>query len=604
MDEARRSGRGGPRHGLSRWLARTVGAALFATGLGAAGAAHRPASHLARPPTVAPSSTPEIAADSASSPAPAPSSPPKPASMAATKAPPKPASPLAHCAGADAVPPLQKTWATCANDRSHETVTLVFVTDMHAHVHRYLPGKRSPLSVLRAYVARRRIETGGRVLFLDGGDDLEKGALLDAWSGGAATVHLLDHLGLDARTLGNHDFAYGVASVLAQTKTTAFPVLASNVDGPAGFGARRTVMLDVGCAKIGLFGLLLPPYDERDEIHDVPYLGAFTTHHDDDGRYPRLAEALAKELRVAGADAVVGLDHLGMVRDRPILDEAPSVDLVLSGHDHFHLGGQPLRGKFGVLVDGGSFLPGQGDANGEAHVDEITLDVDLEKHTARLVGTKTLRLADVADLDLDLEAEVERMQACFAKGTDEPIADLAFPLRAGAPAAWAPIVSAAIQRRFPKADAWLFERASFGGIAKEDLSEGPVTAQGLAHFAYVEKQAPGGPGFTALVPVPIEGRALLALCAAKTHAAWNLRVERHCPASIEEDRTYLLVIQRRLLHAPARAFPAVPSGFPDAAHVDHDAVEVRDLLIEHAKARGAACLFLDRDQEAPCRPPK
>lgn len=591
---------GGTRAG---WLARGVVAALLATGIGAAGAAHRPTSLATPPKAAAPSSTPEVAVDSASV-LPAPPVPPPSKAPVVSKAPAKPASPLAHCPGVDAVPPPAKTFATCAGDRTHETVTLVFVTDMHAHVHRYLPGKRSPLSVLRAFVARRRVETGGRVLFVDGGDDLEKGALLDAWSDGAATVHLIDHLGLDARTLGNHDFAYGTQSVLAQTQTTAFPVLASNVDGPPGFAAKRTVILDVGCAKIGLFGLLLPPYDERDEIHDVPYLGAFATHHDEDGRYPRLAEALAKELRAAGADAVIALDHLGMVRDRPILDEAASVDLVLSGHDHFHLGGQPLRGKFGVLVDGGSFLPGQGDANGEAHVDEITVDVDLEKHTAKLLGTKTHRLADLADLDVDLEAEVERMQACFAKGTDEPIADLAFPVRAGAPAVWAPIVTAALQRRFPKADAWLFERASFGGIAKEDLSEGPVTAQGLAHFAYVEKQAPGGPGFTALVPVTLGGRALQALCTAPTYTTWNLRVERHCPETIDESASYQLVIQRRLLHAPGRAFSRIPAGFPDAGHVDHGAVEVRDLLIDHAKARGAACLFLDRDQPAPCRAAK
>jgi len=590
--------------GSGRSAGRVVGRVLFATllatGLGGASAAHRPTHYLATPSGhPAPSTTGEFAVDSASI-APMTSVAPKAAPKPVPKPAARPTTPLSHCAGVDAVPPPAKTFATCTPDQGHETITLVFVTDMHAHVHRYLPGKRSPLSVLRAYAARRRVETGGRVLFLDGGDDLEKGALLDARSEGAATIHLVDHLGLDARTIGNHDFAYGAASVLTQASTTAFPVLASNVDGPPGFGARRTVTLQVGCAKVGLFGLLLPPYDELDESHDTPYLGAFTARRDPDGRYPKLAEALAKELRADGADVVIGLNHLGMARDRPILEEAPTVDLVLSGHDHFHIGG-PLRGRYGFLVDGGSFLPGQGDANGEAHVDEVTIDVDLGRHAVRLLGMKSLRLADLPDLDADLEAEVERMQACFAPGADAPIADLAFPVRASAPAVWAPIVEAALRRRFPSADAWLFERASYGGIAKGDLSEGPVSAQALADFAYVEKQKPGGPGFTALVPVAIEGAALRALCAAPTYTAWDLRVQRHCPDEIVDGRTYQLVIQRRTLYAPRRAFSTVPAGFPDAARVDAGAVEVRDLLIEHARARGAACLLLDRDLPGPCR---
>ena len=585
---------------MGRGLGRVLFATVLATGLGGASAAHRPTSRvLAATGSAAPSTTAEFAVDSASL-APMTSLAPTAAPKSVSKPVVKPTTPLSHCAGVDAVPPVQKTFASCTPDQGRERITLVFVTDMHAHMHRYLPGKRSPLSVLRAYAARRRVETGGRVLFLDGGDDLEKGALFDARSEGAATLHLVDHLGLDARTLGNHDFAYGPASVMAQASTTSFPVLASNLDGPAGFGARRTITLDVGCAKVGLFGLLLPPYDELDETHDAPYLGAFTAHHDADGRYPKLAEALAKELRAQGADVVIGLNHLGMARDRPILEEAPTVDLVLSGHDHFHFGG-PLRGRYGFLVDGGSFLPGQGDANGEAHVDEVTLDVDLGRHAVRLVGTKSLRLADLPDLDTDLEAEVERMQACFAPGADAPIADLAFPLRASAPAVWVPIVEAALRRRFPRADAWLFERASYGGIAKADLSEGPVSAQALADFAYVEKQKPGGPGFTALVPVTIDGAALRALCAAPTYTSWDLRVQRHCPDEIVDGQTYQLVVQRRTLYAPKRAFSTVPAGFPDAARVDVGAVEVRDLLIDHARARGAACLLLDRDLPGPCR---
>ncbi len=579
---------------------------MMVVGLGASRAADRA---LVTPTSPAPSATLPSATMTLAPTAVAPPPRPVATTVAATPVPQpkatKTPNALSACAGQDSVPPLPKLAAACDSNAEHERVTLIFVTDMHAHVHRYLPGGRSPLGVLRAYVARRRIETGGRVVFLDGGDDLEKGSLFDARSEGAATIHLLDHLGLDVRMLGNHDFAYGTSSVLAQTTTQAFPVLASNVDGPPGFAAKRTVQLQVGCTKIGLFGLLVPPYDERDEPHDGPYLSEFHVHRDPDGRYPKLAEGFARELRAGGADVVIALNHLGMARDRPIIDEAPSVDVVLSGHDHFHIGG-PLHGKHGFLYDGGSFLAGQGDANGEAHVDEIVLAVDRVSGVTRVRLEKTTshRLADLPDLDVALEAEVQRMQDCFAKDALTPIADLARPMRAAEPDVWTTVVDAALVRRFPHADAWLYERASYGGIAKTDLSEGPVTAQDLANFSYVEKQRAGGPGFTAMVPVSVSGQQLRAICAAKTHTTWNLRVQRHCPPqhTLVDDSVYTLLVQRRTLYAPTRAFSELPAGFPSAGHADHDAVEIRDLLIEHARARGAACLMLDRDQPAPCRP--
>src|SRR5439155_14262732 len=107
------------------------------------------------------------------------------------------------------------------------------------------------------------------------------------------------------------------------------------------FAARRTTVFEVGCARIGVFGLVINGYDESDERIDAPYLGVFAQEHDEGAdRYVSTAAALVKELReTQKVDAVIAVDHLGAYRDRMLIDQVPGLDLVISAHDHMALNG-------------------------------------------------------------------------------------------------------------------------------------------------------------------------------------------------------------------------------------------------------------------------
>jgi 2',3'-cyclic-nucleotide 2'-phosphodiesterase (5'-nucleotidase family) len=511
--------------------------------------------------------------------------------------------PIDRCGAAVAPPAPRPELATCAGGKTNQQVTILHVGDLHAHFQPDANG-RSPFAILRAHADRRRRETGGALLFVDAGDALEKGSLADARSEGDATIHLLDRLGLDLRTLGNHDFAWGLPAVLRQIASPSHDVLASNVrpvrDG-IDWRAKRYVIKEVGCAKIGLFGLLTEPYDETDERVDAPYFGLLEATHDlgAPGRYVDTARALVRELReVEGVHAVIAVDHLGMARDRALIDAVAGLDLVISGHDHLAIGGA-IYGRHGAIVASGSPL------TGPARVGEVVLEVDLVGRRARPSAATLRRIAELDDLDPAVQAEVERVIDCFVPEGDRPIADLAAPMGSGAIDVWSAIVDEGVRMRWPDVRAIFYEGWSRGGPLKGDLPAGPVTAQALADLAWPERQMPGTPGFTALEPIEIDGATLRTLCRVplRPNAAGE-RLHRVCPPpdAIDVGARHRIAIERRPLHAPARAFVSVPEGFP-APPPRSNAVEIVDLLLDVAKARGRACRALDRDQPSPCRLP-
>ncbi len=498
---------------------------------------------------------------------------------------------------------------------SRERITLLHVSDIHAHW-QPMPdprGARSPLAIVAAYVERRRRETGGRALFFDAGDDLEKGSVADLLSNGDATVHLLDRLGLDARTLGNHDFAYGIDSVLKQGEAS-YPLLASNLsylgDGTSAdrdartFGGKRSVVFEVGCVKVGVFGLTIDAYDERDERVDAPYLGAFAQTHDagDHDRYVETARAIVQELRdQQHVDAVVAVDHLGAPLDRMLIDEVPGLDVVISGHDHRPIYGH-WQGRFGALVDSGSWIGAMHDMR----IGEVTLEIDREHHSSTLVGATAHRLDELADHDAAMESEVRRMLACVAPKADERLTDTTSPISAGRPDGWAPVLDAAITRQFPTRDAILYEAFEYGGPMKEELLPGPVTTQKLIDLAYVERQRSGGPGFTAFVGVDVQPSVLRQICESIVHATPGRSIHRVCPSReafsrAEADRrTMRLVIERRPLYFPDGVFWTVPDHFPTAEAIATPPRETYELLADYARDRGKQCKAIDRDVAVAC----
>ncbi len=170
-------------------------------------------------------------------------------------------------------------------------------------------------------------EQGVPVLTLDAGDQ-SQGTLFYTTYGGKAEVEMMNLIGFDAMTLGNHEFNRGPDSLAEMLATAEFPIVAGNVRVEGGHPLagliRDHLILEAGDLKIGVLGVSTP---------DTVFLsspGDAVTFEDPASH---LTAAIAR-LRGEGVHNIVVLSHLGFVQDQALAAAVDGISLIVGGHSH------------------------------------------------------------------------------------------------------------------------------------------------------------------------------------------------------------------------------------------------------------------------------
>lgn len=182
------------------------------------------------------------------------------------------------------------------------------------------------------------------VLF-DGGDQFQ-GTLLYQLYQGQLAAEMMNALGYDAMTAGNHEFGDGPEVLREFIDSVYFPVLLANGDlsrEPALAGALpRSVTISVAGEQIGLIGIA----PENTSVLTGP--GQRIT-------FSAPAAAVQKEvdlLKQKGIDKIVLLSHSGYSVDLRLARETTGVDVIVGGHSHTLLGDNLLgaSGPYPTMV--------------------------------------------------------------------------------------------------------------------------------------------------------------------------------------------------------------------------------------------------------------
>jgi 5'-nucleotidase/UDP-sugar diphosphatase len=200
---------------------------------------------------------------------------------------------------------------------------------------------------------------GEPVLLFDAGDFL--GGAPFAWlalNGSAPELTIMQEMGYDAVTIGNHEYDYG-PDVLAQYLLTAgYPeahqktlVLASNTEAPsdnplAAQGLyRKTGMFElVNGLRVGVFGLI-----GKDAVLSLGETEGMQFLDQDE-----TARQMVDELKGQGADVIVCLSHSGVDEDRELARAVPDIDVIVGGHSHTALFEPVIQGST-IIVQAGCF---------------------------------------------------------------------------------------------------------------------------------------------------------------------------------------------------------------------------------------------------------
>lgn len=259
-------------------------------------------------------------------------------------------------------------------------VDVMFVHDTHSHLESFttlVDGRTQEIggyARLKTFIDEQKGKNAD-TLVVDGGD-FSMGTLVQTvYEKEAAELRMLGEIGVDATTLGNHEFDYrskGLANMLITAADSGDPVpelLVSNIDWDAmesaglteeqqllrdalnTYGAKEYTTMQKGEVKIALFGIFGEDCLECAPTCVLQFEDASTAAR-------RIVDKIEKN--EADVDMIVCLSHSGTwektekSEDENLAKNVPEIDLIISGHTHSVLQ-EPIRHGNTYIVSCGEY---------------------------------------------------------------------------------------------------------------------------------------------------------------------------------------------------------------------------------------------------------
>lgn len=213
-----------------------------------------------------------------------------------------------------------------------QELTILHFNDTHSHIDPQRSGEykgRGGVIEQAACIDSIRCAEGKRNVLLLHAGDFSQGTSYFTELGGNIEIDVLNALGFDVVTLGNHEFDNGIEELARRLKNLRPEVVCANYDftGTAleGLVKPYTVVRRAG-KKIAVIGLLtdIMSVVDREIAEELSYEDPVEVVN-------RLAAFLKDE---KGCDMVICLSHLGYMEDKDLASKTRNVDLVVGGHSH------------------------------------------------------------------------------------------------------------------------------------------------------------------------------------------------------------------------------------------------------------------------------
>lgn len=217
-----------------------------------------------------------------------------------------------------------------------QRLVIVHLNDTHSHLDPERSGPDKGLGGVverAAYLDSLRNAVGrDRVLLLHGGD-WDQGTPYFTRLEGNLEISLIDALGYDCLTLGNHEFDNGIEDLTRRLRNVKAKVVCANYDfSPFELGryVKPYAVVRRGGMKIGIIGMLT----------DISSVVSRATAD----RIPRIEDEVATINGWASflkgkkhCDMVIVLSHMGYSEDVDAAAGLHDVDIIIGGHSHTYL---------------------------------------------------------------------------------------------------------------------------------------------------------------------------------------------------------------------------------------------------------------------------
>ena len=283
------------------------------------------------------------------------------------------------------------------------SLTILHTNDLHARL-TGLENGRGGFAALAAVIRREREHCSDCILLNAG--DLAQGTPVSTIFQGEPVFEIANLFGIDAATLGNHDFDYGWLQTRKFIQTAKYPIVSANMVGAKGqlFAPKPDVILNVNGLRVAVIGAMT---EELRTLSTPKLMGEWHT-----APLIETARRYAAELR-SQADLVVLLGHINGAEENQMLSLAPEIPVLVTGHLHSGLEREVVRGGR-ILVR----VKGYGEELGRL---ELKVDTDKKAPVSwswkriPVDGRRVQPAPDVATM-------VKRWEDEVTKRVDQPLA--------------------------------------------------------------------------------------------------------------------------------------------------------------------------------------
>ena len=191
--------------------------------------------------------------------------------------------------------------------------------------------------VRRATMVKQLREQNPDILLFDSGD-FSQGSTYYTMCKGDVEVGLMNIMGYDAATIGNHEFDFGLDNLARLARQAKFPIVCSNCDftgTPCQDVIKKYCVVVRDGVRIGVFGLTpkIEGLVMKENIAGVKYIDPIQATKE-------MVSVLRDKER---CDIVVCLSHLGWklapeyIDDQVLISSTTGIDIVLGGHSHTYM---------------------------------------------------------------------------------------------------------------------------------------------------------------------------------------------------------------------------------------------------------------------------
>ena len=284
-------------------------------------------------------------------------------------------------------------------------LTFLFTNDLHGQLTPFREADGAQLVGGMARMAHKVYEirdghASGSTLLLDAGD-ISTGSLVSDMFHTKPMIQVMNLMGYDGMTRGNHDFDKGLTHLHQLVDQANFPVLSANaleVDSPP----VPYVIREVNGIKVGILGLTTPRSERelnQEDQRKIHFRSPAET-----------ATETIPEMKARGAEIIVALTHLGKDEDRQLAQSVKGIDFIIGGDSHTEIPGYEKVGDTFIMQTGarGKNL-GKAElevsrTDGVVHIDDveahlipITASIPEDSEVAATIKTHTDQLQSVLE---------------------------------------------------------------------------------------------------------------------------------------------------------------------------------------------------------------